>query len=338
MSHTYRRAIEFLLTPYDLVVLAYVGLSFLLSWSFGFHNEMRLFFDFTHDGTILRFTLLFTLLLSFVSGVRFRLRHGPGTLSSRWWPEIRARYLQPIALLDLFRVLVGLKLALAAYCNIKQAIPRINPALYDDQLLALDQVVHLGVNPNLTSIAHLGWATRAIDIAYVLWYPLKLAVIAGFAISGDRLLRTRFFLAYFCMWIFGGLTAVLIPSLGPIYTHPEWFASQEMPWARIIQEMLWRGYQQLMQSPELFHARVYEGIAAFPSLHVGLVALFALFIRRVSRPAGSAMWVYVGIMQIGSVHLGWHYAVDGYAGILLAYLLYRMAYRYEPSSSRGIGE
>ena len=162
----------------------------------------------------------------------------------------------------------------------------------------------------------------------MLWYPIKFGVIATFAITSDPLLRTRFFLAYFCMWIIGGLTAVLVPSLGPIYTHPEWFSQQEMPWARLIQGMLWEGYQQLMQTPELFQARVYEGIAAFPSLHVGLVALFALFLGRVNRVVGVAMWCYAVIMQIGSVHLGWHYAIDGYAGMLLAYGLYRLACRY----------
>ena len=153
-------------------------------------------------------------------------------------------------------------------------------------------------------------------------------MIAGFAISGDVLLRTRFFLAYFSLWMVGGLLAVLVPSIGPIYTHPEWFVQNEMPWARFIQRMLWSGYQQLMMNPALFHARVYEGIAAFPSLHVGLVALFALFVRHVHRTAGHLMWCYVVLMQVGSVHLGWHYAVDGYVGMLLAYLLYRLAWRY----------
>jgi len=32
--------------------------------------------------------------------------------------------------------------------------------------------------------------------------------------------------------------------------------------------------------------------------------------------------VYLGLIQIGSVILGWHYAVDGYAAIILACLIW----------------
>jgi len=321
------------LAPYDILIIAYVAGSFLLSWWFDFHNELRVFFDVTHDGTILSFAVLALLIVFFVSGVRFRLASGPGKLAEQWWPAMRARYLRVRTFVDLARVMIGLKLTLAAYCNIKQAIPYIHPRLFDAELLALDAMLHGGWNPNLVSLAVVGtgWGTRALDIAYILWYPIKLAVIAVFAISSNTLLRTRFFLAYFSMWMVGGLLAVLIPSLGPIYTHPEWFAENEMPWARLIQGMLWSGYQQLMQTPQLFHARVYEGIAAFPSLHVGLVALFALFLRHLHSTAGRFMWCYVLIMQVGSVHLGWHYALDGYVGVLLAYLLYRVAGCYGDS-------
>ena len=55
-----------------------------------------------------------------------------------------------------------------------------------------------------------------------------------------------------------------------------------------------------------------------PSLHVGIAVLFALVAGSLSRPLGLILAVYALAIQIGSVVLAWHYAVDGYAGAALA--------------------
>ena len=68
--------------------------------------------------------------------------------------------------------------------------------------------------------------------------------------------------------------------------------------------------------------RWIKGIAAFPSIHVAMPALYALATHGRWR---WVWWGFTGLTLVGSVALGWHYAVDGYAGILLAWLMWRVA-------------
>jgi hypothetical protein len=62
----------------------------------------------------------------------------------------------------------------------------------------------------------------------------------------------------------------------------------------------------------------YLGISAFPSMHNALAALLALVAWRMHRVLGIMMTIFAGLILLGSVHLAWHYAVDSYAGILIA--------------------
>ena len=59
-----------------------------------------------------------------------------------------------------------------------------------------------------------------------------------------------------------------------------------------------------------------SGISAMPSLHVAIVTLCAISGWYVNRLVGGLMTLFAIVIFIGSIHLGWHYAVDGYASAL----------------------
>ena len=63
-------------------------------------------------------------------------------------------------------------------------------------------------------------------------------------------------------------------------------------------------------------------VAAMPSLHVASTCGFYLVARATHRWLGWAFLVFLALMLLGSVHLGWHYAIDGYAGIAGTILLW----------------
>jgi hypothetical protein len=38
---------------------------------------------------------------------------------------------------------------------------------------------------------------------------------------------------------------------------------------------------------------------------------------------GAVLWSYAAVVMVGSVHLAWHYALDGYVAAVLTWLLWR---------------
>jgi hypothetical protein len=166
--------------------------------------------------------------------------------------------------------------------------------------------------------------TRVIDELYWWWYAVLVIGITWQAWSVDRPTRHRFFVAYLLTWIIlGTVLAHLMPSVGPCFlqrltgdTEFEPLMSYlrnvdaHRPLVAIeLQNTLWASYSAGQRGH-------WMAISAMPSLHVAIAALLALVARRNHPTLALVLWVYTGIVLIGSVNLGWHYAVDGYAGIL----------------------
>jgi hypothetical protein len=59
-----------------------------------------------------------------------------------------------------------------------------------------------------------------------------------------------------------------------------------------------------------------SGITAMPSMHVAMAQLTWLGMRRVSRAAGWWFFAFFVVIWIGSVHLAYHYAVDGLVSVI----------------------
>lgn len=76
-----------------------------------------------------------------------------------------------------------------------------------------------------------------------------------------------------------------------------------------LQQTLWLNYSSGDRS-------IVSGISAMPSMHVSIATLMALGTWQLSRKLGMLMTIYAVIIMIGSVHLGWHYAVDGYVSAI----------------------
>ena len=52
--------------------------------------------------------------------------------------------------------------------------------------------------------------------------------------------------------------------------------------------------------------------------------------RFVDRFANPLFWCYTGLIVIATVHLGWHYAIDGYVSIVAVWLYWKLSARLAP--------
>ena len=250
------------------------------------------------------------------------------------WERFRSDYLRGDRVAG--AILSGLLVALTInlFGTWKLRIPQLQPFAWDARFAELDRVLHLGRHPWEWLQPVLGHpvVTTGLDFVYYTWLPMVGLVCAWQAWSPRREVRLRFFLVFVVVWVgLGDVVATFFSSAGPPFwdelglganPYDGLFAyhgrvKELYPFGTaIVQEGLWQRYTgQVPGSP-------YTGISAMPSIHVAMPLLYALAGRDTNRWLGAAFGVYALLILLGSVHLGWHYAVDGYVSIASVLLLW----------------
>jgi len=231
---------------------------------------------------------------------------------------------------------------MASFNAFKQMILPAAGFRFDPLFADIDRALFLGHDPWRITHAVFGSpaATGLIDKAYHGWFvPMALGlIICAFLPRLTFRLRTQYMLSYIAMWIgVGSLLAFLLPSAGPCFYMQ--FAGPSPEFQALMEKLA--ADQAAMGSPisaltfQSGLLRMYGGdtlmigggISAMPSVHNGLAALFAFAAFRINRKAGWAMAGYAALIWIGSIHLGWHYAIDGLVSFALAWGIWRAAGR-----------
>jgi len=232
---------------------------------------------------------------------------------------------------DLVRVVAGTVFTFFVYTWLKVTVPLLNASLWDANLAWAETALHFGVNPG-TFLIGLFPSVRLwsfLDFYYWHFMTLVMAGLAWFATVPDIQERARFAAGFSLLWVVGSWMYIAWPSLGPCYVFPQDYREVlgRMPLQAEMQRLLLLNYTVVKSFRHGATGGVVNpvlGIGAMPSLHVAAHAFLALFARKRSRPLFLFFAAATVLTFYGSLVTGWHYAVDGYAGLLLAVLCWRL--------------
>ena len=239
---------------------------------------------------------------------------------------------------NIFHSLIVLTPLMVSFAAMKDQIPHIHPFAWDQTFARWDRVLGGGRMPWEILQRYLAqpWITGGLNLVYDTWFLLMFCVLFSQTFAArSSVLRMQFLLAFSFAWfIAGNLLAAVFSSAGPCfyglllhgpdpyaaqmaYLHavtahwPSWSASMQ---DTSVQALLWKSY--ISRNGSL------GGISAMPSMHVTSSVLMMLVAWRIDRRLGIGFLIFTVLIVIGSIHLAWHYAVDGIAGIVLAALFW----------------
>ncbi|MEJ2120515.1 MAG: phosphatase PAP2 family protein [Alphaproteobacteria bacterium] len=330
---------------YLAIILTFVLLAPIIGMLTGTEELIRLTLKMPHFVVL---AIFFACAIFVAHAVRFMITARPqGALLPAMWADFKARFMQPQRIANFLVAVLPVPLFFSTYNSLKRTIPYINPFSWDRQFAEWDKFLHGGVHPYELLQPLLGYplVTSVMAGLYTFWFVvLMLTVVWQAFTTKNPALRQQFFLTFLLIWIvLGTAGALLLSSAGPIYfdrilaepgpyqpllTYIQHAHEQYFILAVKGHDYLWRAY---MAGATNFGT----GISAMPSMHIAMTTLFAIIGWKTNRILGIAYTVFAVIIQLGSVHLAWHYAIDGYVSTISVLILWWAIGRFMCMVRRG---
>lgn len=238
-------------------------------------------------------------------------------------------------LLPSLPVVCAFAIFMPAFSQAKTAIPFFNPYHHDQLFTRMDVWIH---GTDAWRLIHplVGhpFASFAINTLYHFWILLLymgMPLVCGWLAQPS--VRLQFLLAYALCWIvLGTILAIALSSVGPCFVEyfygdrsyrplMDYLAQADRQWPLMALDV----QKTLIEWRQADSHGLGRGISAMPSMHVSIATLFAILGWRHSRALGIALTLFLLLIMIGSIHLGYHYAVDGYLSMALTPILWAIS-------------
>ncbi len=270
-------------------------------------------------------TFLLVLLGAYFLRLAFHIR--PVRPVQRFVRDIRCVALDAHRLRTGLSALLVMTVFTGCFSLMKSHIPLMQPFAWDTAFAELDRLLHFGHDPYVLMQPLLGTplATTILNAAYHFWFFLMYFLLFMACFDKNNVAESgAYLIAMILTFSLGGnVLATVFSSAGPVYYAEFGFGQDFVPlmdmlhrfnevspvWALNVQEMLLAGHYG--QGP-------VKGISAMPSMHVASTVMMTAYAFTWRRWAGWLMVGFTILIQLGSVQLGWHYAIDGYFGAALA--------------------
>jgi membrane-associated phospholipid phosphatase len=222
--------------------------------------------------------------------------------------------------------LLAYHLVYFAYHNLKSW--DVLNAPRDHELTKVDDRLFLGHSPAvlLHDLLGQGVAAHVLLVVYEAFPTLVVLVVAGSVFTEELRDGATVLGSLIWVWILGTATYYAVPSLGPFYDRPQDFAGLPHTKATTTQAVYLAQRDQLLAHPHAPDA--FAQVSAFASLHVGVTTVIMLMAAHLGyRRTARGLGVYLAVVCVATVYLGWHYAVDDLAGLAIGWMAVRLGIR-----------
>jgi hypothetical protein len=339
-NHTYAfcRGVIFVLLehlPIFMVIALYYGYSIFIEHLLNYKYKLTINIDILNMFSW--FTLL-TLCFFFIAHFAVRVINDdiPGLAPK--WHDIANNYLTIRNIGGFILIYTLFPIVAHIFSFLKGMIPFLWPYDWDVTFMEWDYILHLHQHPWLlfNGILQNHILLKFFDLSYASWYFFVHVITFWLAWSRRRILRLQFFVCnLFILFIIGNCLATVFSSAGPCYYTNVAQVEGDNPYAPLMKRLHDFNEQNplvaLTLQKKLLDDYNQQGrgdflaISAMPSVHVAYVTMFALTFASLSFTLGLIFWIYWAIIQLGSVILGWHYAIDGYFATLLTIALWKFS-------------
>lgn len=245
------------------------------------------------------------------------------------WRLLRRDPLWLIRASVLFIVVYG---TAPAYSAFKLQIPQLVPFYADTAIVRIEAML-FGQDPWRLTHAIFGLnGTIMLDRLYIVWFPVSAFLLTWAIMTRDRVFQARAITTMFFVWfVLGSFSALALSSCGPVYYEHFYGDDRFAPLMSTLRAYDMESNLAAIKVSDWLisddaKGKMGSGISAMPSLHVGMTFLTWLFVQsRIGwkNPISAILVVYVALIWIASVHLAWHYWLDGAVSIVGAALFWK---------------